>query len=54
VQVKSGATTVQATPQALSNTFGWIYRADTVDPATGAAWTPAAVNSLQVGPLITG
>jgi hypothetical protein len=54
VQVKSGATTVQATPQALSNAFGWIYRADTVDPATGAAWTPAAVNSLQVGPLITG
>jgi hypothetical protein len=54
VQVKSGATTVQATPQALSNSFGWIYRTDTVDPATGAAWTPAAVNALQVGPLITG
>jgi hypothetical protein len=54
VQVKSGATTVQATPQALANNFGWVYRADTVDPATGAAWTPAAVNSLQVGPLITG
>jgi hypothetical protein len=52
VQVKSGATTVQATPQILSTSFGWVYRADTVDPATGAAWTAAAVNALQIGPTV--
>lgn len=52
VQLKSGATTVGSTPTLLSNSFGWLYRTDTVDPATGIAWTGAAVDALQIGPVV--
>jgi hypothetical protein len=30
-----------------------MYRTDLTDPATGAAWTAAAVNAVQVGPTVT-
>jgi hypothetical protein len=53
VQIKSGATTV-ASPTLLLTTAGWVWawRTDVVDPATGAAWTPAAVNNAQIGPKV--
>jgi hypothetical protein len=54
MQLKSGATTV-ASPTVGSLAPGvwtWLYRTDIVDPNTGAAWTPTAVNSAQIGPLI--
>jgi hypothetical protein len=54
VQLKSGGTTVQGPDTALvTATWGWIYRTDTVDPATGAAWTPTAVNGVNIGPRVT-
>ena len=53
VQLKSGATTAGSTPTLLSNTFGWLYRTDVTDPATGSAWTGAAVDALQIGPKVT-
>jgi hypothetical protein len=54
VQLKSGATTVAAPTSNLSTSFLWVWRADTLDPATGAAWTPIAVNNVQIGPLVVG
>jgi hypothetical protein len=53
VQLKSGATTVQSTSTALSTSFGWLWRTDATDPATGAAWTPVAVNNINIGPVCT-
>jgi hypothetical protein len=52
VQIKSGATTV-ASPTLTLSTSGWLWawRTDTTDPNTGAAWTPAAVNNVQIGPV---
>ena len=52
VQLKSGGTTVAATAVPLSTNFGWVYRTDTVDPATGLAWTPTAVNNVNIGPAV--
>jgi len=53
VQLKSGGTTVATPTLALSASgFQWLYRTDTTDPNTGAAWTAAAVNSAQIGPTI--
>ena len=53
VQIKSGATTV-ASPTLTLTTSGWqwAWRTDTVDPATSAAWTAAAVAGLNVGPVV--
>lgn len=53
VQLKSGSTTVQSTSTALSTSFGWLWRTDTTDPATGAAWTATGVNNVQIGPITT-
>jgi hypothetical protein len=52
VQLKSGATTVASTTTALSTTWAWLYRTDTTDPATSAAWTPTAVNNVTIGPTV--
>jgi len=53
VQLKSGSTTVQSTNGGtLSTTFAWVWRTDLTDPATGAAWTPTAVNNIQIGPTV--
>jgi hypothetical protein len=53
VQLKSGATTV-ASPTLVLTTSGWLWawRTDTVDPNTGVAWTPAAVNNATIGPKV--
>ena len=53
VQLKSGASTVQSTSTALLTLWGWQWRADVNDPATGAAWTATGVNSAQIGPIVT-
>jgi len=52
VQLKSGGTTVASPTLALSTGFQWVYRTDSTDPATGVAWTAAAVASAQIGPTI--
>lgn len=53
MQAKSGATVYNTPNVPLSNT-GWLtaWRTDPADPNTGAAWTPAAVNALQIGPKV--
>jgi hypothetical protein len=53
IRVKSGATEVGGTDTALSTSYAWLNRVDTVDPNTSAAWTASAVNALQVGPKCT-
>jgi hypothetical protein len=54
VQLKSGSTTVQSTSTALSSSgWSWLWRTDLTDPNTSAAWTPSAVDSLQIGPYVT-
>jgi hypothetical protein len=53
VQLKSGGTTVASPAVSLNTTWGWLWRTDVTDPATGAAWTPTAVNNAQVGPTVT-
>jgi hypothetical protein len=51
VQLKSGATTVASPTLVLTTSgFAWAWRTDLTDPATGAAWTPAAVNNATIGP----
>jgi hypothetical protein len=52
IQLKSGATTVQATPIFLGTNWGWIWRTDANDPNTGAPWVSTAVNSVQIGPTV--
>jgi hypothetical protein len=49
LRLRSGATDVTGTSTALNTTFGWIFRTDTTDPATGAAWTAVAVNNVNIG-----
>jgi hypothetical protein len=52
-QVKSGSTTVASTTTTLTTSgWTWVWRTDTVDPATGVAWTPTAVNNAQIGPKV--
>lgn len=51
VQLKSSGSTVQASG-ALNTSWAWLWRTDTVDPATSAAWTAAAVNAAQIGPTV--
>jgi hypothetical protein len=53
VQLKSGATTVNSGSVALSTTWGWMWRTDLNDPATGSAWTPVGVSNAQIGPICT-
>jgi hypothetical protein len=54
VQLKSGGTTVQGPDTALvTSTWNWISRTDVIDPATGTAWTPTAVNGVNIGPRVT-
>jgi len=52
LQMKSGSTTVQSTPLALSTSFLWNSRFDTVDPNTSTVWTAAGVNAVQIGPVV--
>jgi hypothetical protein len=52
VQMKSGSTTVVSPTLNLSTGFGYAYRTDLTDPATGSAWTATAVNAIQIGPTV--
>jgi hypothetical protein len=52
VQLKSGASTVASPTANLSTSWGWVWRTDLTDPATGSAWTPAAVNNVTIGPSV--
>jgi hypothetical protein len=52
MQLKSAGTTVATPTTALTTVYGWAWRTDTTDPATGAAWAPAGVNNLQIGPVV--
>jgi hypothetical protein len=53
MQLKSGATTVQATTSAVIQTaWTWQWRMDLTDPNTGAAWTQAAIDAAQIGPIV--
>src|SRR4030095_1511912 len=53
LRVRSGATDVNGTDTVLSSTYTYLSRVDTTDPATGVAWTPTAVNALQLGQKVT-
>jgi hypothetical protein len=53
LRLRSGATNVTGTSTALNTTWGWVWRSDTVDPATGAAWGVVAVNNLLIGETLT-
>lgn len=53
VQLKSGGTTVASPTVVLTpSNWQWAWRHDTTDPATGAAWTAAAVNVCSIGPTV--
>jgi hypothetical protein len=49
VLLKSGGTTVDTGSAPLATTWQQMYRTDTVDPATGTAWTAVGVNAAQIG-----
>jgi hypothetical protein len=53
LRVLSGGTEVGGVDTVLGSTYSYLSRVDVVDPATGVAWTPAAVNALQVGQKVT-
>jgi hypothetical protein len=53
VLLSSGGTQVAGTDTVLSTTYVYLARVDAVDPATGVAWTPAAVNALKLGQKVT-
>jgi hypothetical protein len=52
VQLKSGSTTVTSSTVSLVTTWAWAWRMDLTDPATGTAWTPAAVSAATIGPKV--
>ena len=54
VQLRSGATTVQSAGALSSSAWGWLWRSDTTDPATGTAWTVSGVAAAQIGAQVTG
>lgn len=53
LRVKSGATEVFGVDTAVSSTYAYLARVDTVDPNTSAAWTLAALTALQIGQKVT-
>jgi hypothetical protein len=53
LRLRSGATDVTGTSTALGTAFGWVWRSDTVDPATGAAWSAVAVANLKIGQTVS-
>jgi len=52
MQLKSGASTVAAPTLVLSSSFLWSWRTDTLNPATGTAWTDATANAVTAGPAV--
>jgi hypothetical protein len=53
VRLRSGATDVAGADTVLGSTYTYLARVDTLDPATGAPWTLAAVNAIQVGQKVS-
>jgi hypothetical protein len=53
LQVKSGATQVTGPDTVLGSTYGYLSRADAVDPNTATSWTIPGVNAVQVGHKVT-
>jgi hypothetical protein len=51
-RIKSGATFQDGATFAQSTTYQFLNTVLATDPNTGAAWTAAAVNALQVGPKV--
>lgn len=54
VQLRSGATTVQSAGALSNSAWGWLWRSDATDPATGVAWTVSGVAAAQIGAQVTG
>ena len=54
VQLRSGDTTVQSAGALSNSAWGWLWRSDQTDPATGAAWTVSGVAAAQIGAQVTG
>jgi hypothetical protein len=53
VQLKSGASTVASPTVVLTpSNWQWAWQHYPLDPATGAAWTAAAVNTALIGPAV--
>lgn len=53
ILVKSGTTQVAGADTVLGTTYTYLSRVDAVDPNTGAAWTTAALNAMQIGQKVT-
>jgi hypothetical protein len=53
LRLLSAGTEVAGTDTVLGTTYTYLARVDAVDPATGIAWTPAAVNALKLGQKVT-
>lgn len=49
VMIRSGTTDAESPVKTLSGSWAEVSHTWPLDPATGAAWTPAAVNALQAG-----
>ena len=47
--LKSGAEVAVASPAVLGSSYSFIETMHEQDPATGAPWTPAAVEAVQAG-----
>lgn len=54
VQLRSGATTVQSAGALSNSAWGWLWRSDATDPATGVPWTVSGVAAAQIGAQVTG
>jgi len=48
----SGTIVTSPTVVLTPSGWQWAWRHDTTDPATGAAWTAAAVNTALIGPTV--
>jgi len=53
VEIKSGSSVAGTTINPISTDYTFSNRVDTVDPATGVAWTASAVNNVKLGIKIT-
>ena len=49
VFIRSGGVDAESSVKTLSSSWGYVSETWTNDPATGGAWTPAAVNALEAG-----
>jgi hypothetical protein len=47
--IRSNGIDAESGAKTLSASWGYVSQVWTTDPATGVAWTPAAVNALQAG-----